>query len=87
MLLPRPTMYQAEEGEFALTEATVVRTGDSSLAGTARWLQSALRPPTGLALLTEESGAAAAHTATEGGGAAGIGDLARATVRTRGGGL
>jgi hexosaminidase len=63
MLLPRPTMYRAEEGEFSLTEATVIRVGERSLSGTARWLQSALRPPTGFALLAEESGAAAARAA------------------------
>ena len=66
MLLPRPTTYRADEGEFSLTEATVIRIGDSSLAGTARWLQSVLRPPTGLPLLAEESGAAAARAAVEG---------------------
>ncbi|MBR7829973.1 beta-N-acetylhexosaminidase [Actinospica sp. MGRD01-02] len=54
MLLPRPTTYLAEDGEFSLTEATVIRVGDTSLAGTARWLQSALRAPTGLPLLTDE---------------------------------
>ncbi|HTJ69710.1 MAG TPA: beta-N-acetylhexosaminidase [Actinospica sp.] len=61
MLLPRPARYQVEDGEFSLTEATVIRSTDGSLAGTARWLQSALRPPTGLPLRllhTEESGAA-----------------------------
>ncbi|HWG23027.1 beta-N-acetylhexosaminidase [Actinospica sp.] len=66
MLLPRPTTYRAEEGEFSLTEATVIRFGDSSLAGTARWLQSALRPPTGLPLPAEESGAATTRAAAEG---------------------
>jgi hexosaminidase len=54
MLLPRPTTYLADDGEFSLTEATVIRVGDTALSGTARWLQSALRPPTGLALLAEE---------------------------------
>ena len=54
MLLPRPTTYLADDGEFSLTEATVIRVGDPSLSATARWLQSALRPPTGLALLAEE---------------------------------
>ena len=46
MLLPRPTTYRTNEGEFSLTTSTVIRVGDPSLSGTARWLQSALRPPT-----------------------------------------
>lgn len=55
MLLPRPTTYRADDGEFSLTEATVIRVGDPArLAGTARWLQSALRPPTGLPLPAED---------------------------------
>jgi hexosaminidase len=54
MLLPRPTTYRTNEGEFSLTTSTVIRVGDPSLSGTARWLQSALRPPTGLPLPTFE---------------------------------
>jgi hexosaminidase len=55
MLLPRPTTYRAEDGEFSLTESTVIRVGDrAALSGTARWLQSALRPPTGFPLPTAD---------------------------------
>ena len=51
MLLPRPTTYRADDGEFSLTESTVIRVGDrAALSGTARWLQSALRPSTGFPL-------------------------------------
>ena len=55
MLLPRPTTYRTDEGEFSLTESTVIRIGDPALSSTARWLQAALRPPTGLSLRTEDS--------------------------------
>ena len=60
MLLPRPTTYRADEGEFSLTESTVIRVGDPSLSCTARWLQSALRPSTGLPLLAETAPSAVA---------------------------
>jgi len=55
MLLPRPTTYRADDGDFPLTASTVIRVGDPALAGTAHWLQSVLRPPTGLPLPTSET--------------------------------
>ena len=59
MLLPRPTTYRVDEGEFPLTASTAIRVGDPALAGTAHWLQAALRPSTGLPLLTESAEAGA----------------------------
>ena len=62
MLLPRPTTYRADsDGEFSLTASTVIRVADPALSGTAHWLQSALRPPTGLPLPTTTSAAADAQ--------------------------
>ena len=50
MLLPRPVSFRAESGEFVLSDSTALRVADPALAGTARWLQGALRPSTGLPL-------------------------------------
>ncbi|WP_377268677.1 beta-N-acetylhexosaminidase [Peterkaempfera sp. SMS 1(5)a] len=57
MLLPRPRAVTAGVGEFLLDSATAI-VAIPELAATARWLQSALGPATGLALpLSVASGA------------------------------
>lgn len=50
MLLPRPASLRADSGEFVLSDSTALHVADPSLTGTAHWLQSALRPSTGLPL-------------------------------------
>ena len=62
MLLPRPTTYRADEGEFPFTDSTEIRVGAAALSGTARWLQAALRPSTGLPLLIAEEVGSEAHS-------------------------
>ncbi|GHH69139.1 beta-N-acetylhexosaminidase [Kitasatospora indigofera] len=47
MLLPRPASLQTGEGEFLLDVSTAIAAG-SHLTSTALWLQSVLRPATGL---------------------------------------
>jgi len=64
MLLPRPATYQAESGEFALTATTTILISTPELADTAHWLQSALRPATGLPLPIVSSAANSAAAAT-----------------------
>ncbi len=49
MFLPRPTSVQTDNGEFVLDDSTAV-TAAPELRSTARWLQSVLRPSTGLDL-------------------------------------
>ena len=49
MLLPRPAELRTDEGEFVLDQATSIVAG-TELVPTAHWLQSALRPATGLGL-------------------------------------
>ncbi|MFD7496313.1 beta-N-acetylhexosaminidase [Streptomyces sp. NPDC059832] len=54
MLLPRPVTVRPAPGEFPLDAATTIK-APGELATTAAWLQSALRPATGLPLpLTDE---------------------------------
>jgi hexosaminidase len=49
MFLPRPTSVHTDNGEFVLDASTVI-TAAPELRSTARWLQSVLRPSTGLEL-------------------------------------
>ncbi|MEV1039542.1 beta-N-acetylhexosaminidase [Streptomyces sp. NPDC050204] len=49
MFLPRPTSVQTDNGEFVLDASTAI-TAAPELRSTARWLQSVLRPSTGLDL-------------------------------------
>ncbi len=49
MLLPRPASLRTGDGEFLLDESTTI-TARRELTPTALWLQSALRPATGLLL-------------------------------------
>jgi hexosaminidase len=66
MLLPRASSLRADSGEFVLTDSTAIRAADPALAGTARRLQSALRPATGLALPLAEPAGSAAGTSPAG---------------------
>ncbi|MEV7715360.1 glycoside hydrolase family 20 zincin-like fold domain-containing protein [Streptomyces sp. NPDC088270] len=49
MLLPRPTSVRTDDGVFLLDASTAI-TAAPELRPTARWLQSVLRPSTGLDL-------------------------------------
>ena len=64
MLLPRSSTFRTDSGEFVLTDSTAIRVGDAALAATARWLQAALRPATGLDLPTTTSATTAASAKT-----------------------